>query len=59
MKKYSEVELETKLNAIRDLIEEYLEWSNKSEFEFEQTRLDIARSGLREVSDELHYLICE
>mgnify|MGYP000922987090 CR=1 FL=1 len=59
MKQYPTEELEKKLQNIRDLIDDYLEWSDKSEFEFDQTRLDIARSGLREVTDEIHFLIAE
>ena len=56
MKKYTQEELETKLQAIRDLIVQYQDWAENSYIE-KDTKTDIYRAGLKEVDAEVYYLL--
>jgi hypothetical protein len=52
-------ELEDYLQDMRDKIAEYLEWSNNANLDFDSSKLDIARAGLRDIDNEIYYLLCK
>jgi len=59
MKQHSSEDLENILNNMRDKITYYLDLSEIIYLEYDKSRIDILRAGLKELNDELYFLIAQ
>jgi hypothetical protein len=59
MKQHTQEELEQIFNDMRDKITYYLELSEIPYLEYDKSRVDILRAGLKGLDDELYFLISQ